>query len=85
MPVASGSSGDPGLHDMFDGPAETAMPKMPPVPRFIGSSSDPITAGASSSTDPSTDAGGHDDSGMPRFSTSRTCRFQEIHGPRKQC
>ena len=48
-----------------------AMPKMPPVPRLIGSSSDPITAGASSSTDPSTDAGGHDDSGMPRFSTSR--------------
>ena len=71
MPVASGSSGDPGLHDTFDGPAETAMPKMPPVPRLVGSSSDPITTGASSSTDPSTDAGGCDDSGMPRFSTSR--------------
>ena len=71
MPVASGSSGDPGLHDTFDGPAEPAMPKMPPIPCLIGSSSDPITTGASSSTDPSTDAGGHDDSGMPRLSTSR--------------
>ena len=71
MPVASGSSGDPGLHDTFDGPAEPAMPKMPPIPCLIGSSSDPITTGASSSTDPSTDAGGCDDSGMPKFSSSR--------------